>query len=93
MQWQNDVGSVLVVRQDMKPLHPLHVEALCKYCRHDIAPLFAHSMGEHAPEEPMKKEAVLAMICRPTFGMSWYKLLEEKRNKDDEVDAPYPYDA
>lgn len=93
MQWQNDVGSVLVVRQDMKPLHPLHVEALCRYCRYDIAPLFAHSIGEYEPEEPMKKEAVLAMICRPTFVISWYKLLDEKMKNGDEADAPYPYDV
>lgn len=93
LQWQNHVGSVLVVRQDKKPLHPLHVEALCKYCRYDIAPLFAHSMGDYAPEQPMEKEAVLAMICRPTFVISWYKLLDEKRNKGDLEDAPYPYDT
>ncbi|KAL7894328.1 hypothetical protein HDV64DRAFT_127229 [Trichoderma sp. TUCIM 5745] len=93
MQWQNNVGSVLVLRQDKKPLHPLHVEALCKYCRYDILPLFSHSMGEYAPEEPMKKNAVLAMICRPTFVISWYKLLEEKTEKGDEADAPYPYDS
>lgn len=93
LQWQNNVGSVLVLRQDMKPLHPLHVEALCNYCRYDIMPLFSHSMGEYAPEEPMTKKAVLAMICRPTFVISWYKLLDEKTKKGDKADAPYPYDA
>lgn len=92
-QWQNSVGSVLVVRQDMKPLHPLHVEALCKYCGDDVLPLFSHSLGEYAPEEPMEKEAVLAMICRPTFVISWYKLLDEKVKNGDEADAPYPYDV
>lgn len=93
IQWLNTVGSVLVLRQDTKPLHPLHVEALCRYCRYDIMPLFSHSMGEYAPEQPMKKNAVLAMICRPTFVISWYKLLDEKIKKGDEADAPYPYDA
>lgn len=74
---QNRVGSVLV-RQDNKPLLPLHVEALCRYCRFDIRPLLAHSVGEYAPEKPMEKDAVLAMICRATFVIYWYKLLEEK---------------
>ncbi|KAI9658421.1 MAG: hypothetical protein M1821_002554 [Bathelium mastoideum] len=78
MQWQNSVGSVLVVRQDKKPLFPSLVEALCKYCRYQISPLMAHSHGEYAPEEPMEKDAVLSMICRPTFVIFWHKLLHAK---------------
>lgn len=66
------------MRQDKKPLLPLHVEALCRHCRFDIPPLLAHSIGEYAPEKPMEKDAVLAMICRPTFVIHWRKLLEEK---------------
>lgn len=93
MQWQNSVGSTIVVRQDKKPLLPLHVEALCKYCRYEIRPLFGHSQGEYAPEEPMKKDAVLAMICRPTFVIHWYKLLEERIERGEGISAPYPYDV
>ncbi|MCJ1468422.1 hypothetical protein MMC07_007050 [Pseudocyphellaria aurata] len=89
-QWQDNVGSTLVVRQDKKPLSPLHVEALCKYCR-EVRPLFGHSMGEYYPEEPMSKDAVLAMICRATFVISWYKLTGEKEGAD--LDVPYPYDV
>ena len=81
------------MRQDKKPLSPLHVEELCKYCRYEIRPLLAHSMGEYAPEEPMSKEAVLAMICRPTFVIYWYKLLDEKHEAGDYTSAPYPYDV
>jgi len=91
-QWQNKVGSVIVVRQDKKPLSPLHLEALCKYCVDEIRPLLAHSIGEYAPEEPMEKDAVLAMICRPTFVICWYKLLDEKHKKGEDTSAPYPYD-
>ncbi|OBT39662.1 hypothetical protein VE00_10672 [Pseudogymnoascus sp. WSF 3629] len=90
-QWQNNVGSIVVVRQDKKPLSTLHAEALIRYCRYDIRPLLAHSMGEYAPEEPMTKDAVLAMICRRTFVISWYKLLDEKEAKD--TDAAFPYDV
>ncbi|KAK6447149.1 hypothetical protein FP744_10003399 [Trichoderma asperellum] len=92
-EWQMDVGSVLVVRQDRKLLYPLHVEALCKYCRYDIMPLFSHSMGEFEPEEPLEKEVVLAIICRPTFVLPWYKLLDEKSNRGQGGDVPYPYDT
>ncbi len=90
-QWQYGAGSVLVVREDRKPLFPLHAEALCRYCRNEIRPLFAHSMGEYAPEKPMEKDAVVAMICRPTFVISWYRLLEEKGKEGEDTDAPYPY--
>lgn len=86
-QWQNDVGSVIVVRQDKKPLFPLHVEALCKYCRHEVSPLF-----EYASETSMEKDAVLAKICRPTFVICWNKLLVEKHKNGEDSTAPHPYD-
>ncbi|KAL7625809.1 hypothetical protein AAE478_005032 [Parahypoxylon ruwenzoriense] len=92
-QWQNSVGSTIVVRQDKKPLLPLHAEALCRYCRNEVLPLMGHSIGEYAPEEPMRKDDVLAMICRPTFVISWYKLQEEKRKAGEDTSAPYPYDT
>lgn len=92
-QWQNNVGSALVVRQDKKPLSPLHVEALCKYCQYEIRPLLGHSIGECGPEEPMSKDAVLAMISRATFVIYWYKLMDEKHKKGEDTSAPYPYDV
>lgn len=85
MQWQYSVGSVIVVRQDKKPLLPLHVEALCKYCRYDIRPFFAHSLGEYDEENPMSEEAVLAVISRSTFVIYWYKLLDEKHQEGADV--------
>ncbi|KAF1812295.1 hypothetical protein P152DRAFT_458677 [Eremomyces bilateralis CBS 781.70] len=93
-QWQNSVGSVIIVRQDKKPLFPLHAEALCKYCHHEIRALLAHSIGEYSPDEPLTKDAVLAMICRPTFSIYWYKLLEEKSKEGDRtaLGTPFPYD-
>lgn len=93
MQWQNSVGSTIVVRQDKKPLSPLHVEALCKYCRYEIRPLLAHSIGEYAPEEPMEKDAVLAMICRPTFIIYWFKLLDERHKGGEDTSTPCPYNV
>ena len=93
-QWQNKVGSTIVVRQDKKPLSPFHVEALCKYCRYEIGPLLAHSVGEYAPDEPLSKNVVLSMICRPTFSIKWYKLLEaQSENEEDVESAPFPYDV
>jgi hypothetical protein len=90
--WQKGAGSVVVVRQDKKPLSPLHVEALCNYCRYEILPLLSHSTGEYAPEKPMGKDEVLAMICRPTFIIYWYKLRGEKDKKGEDTNVPYPYE-
>jgi hypothetical protein len=92
-KWQNSVGSVIVVRQDKKPILPLHVEALCNYCRYEIRPLLAHSIGEYHPEEPISKDTALTMICRPTFIIYWYKLLDEKHKKGEATSAPSPYDV
>ncbi|PMD28826.1 hypothetical protein L207DRAFT_642847 [Hyaloscypha variabilis F] len=77
---------------DKRPLSPLHVEALCKYCGYEIRPILAQSVGEYAGEEPMGKNEVLAMICRPTFVIFWYKLLDEKEKEGEDMNAPYPYD-
>ncbi|KAI1425516.1 hypothetical protein F5Y12DRAFT_369495 [Xylaria sp. FL1777] len=93
MQWQSEVGSAIVVRQDRKPLSLSHVEALCRYCRHDARDWLAHSMGEYAPDEPMSKDLVLSMICRPTFSICWYRMCNEKHKKGERVDAPFPYDV
>lgn len=40
MEWQNGVGSVLVVRQDGNDITPREVEALCNYCQKKLQPLF-----------------------------------------------------
>ncbi|KAI2468887.1 hypothetical protein F4781DRAFT_443149 [Annulohypoxylon bovei var. microspora] len=91
MQWQNGAGSIIVVRQDKKPLFPLHMEAMCRYCRYEANALFSHSKWGYAPEQPMEKSAALAMICRPTFVIYWYKLLDERRQKGEDTSAPCPY--
>ena len=85
-QWQNRVGSVLVVRKDRKPLLPLHMEAISRYCQFEIAPFFEHSQGGYAPEEPMGKDAVLAAISRASFIIFWYKVLKESKEM---VESPY----
>lgn len=85
LPWQNDVGSTIVVRKDRRPLLPLHMEALARYCQYEVQPPMGHSSGECYPEEPMKREDVLTMICRPMFIIYWYKFMREK----DYVPSPY----
>jgi hypothetical protein len=88
MKWQNDVGSVIVVRKDKKPLLPLQMEAIATYCRKEVKPLMSHSIGEYAPETPMEKNHVLIIICRPMFVIYWHKLIMER----EEYMAPSPYE-
>ncbi|KAF3184137.1 hypothetical protein TWF751_000134 [Orbilia oligospora] len=77
-KWQYTPGSFIAVRQDKKPLDPVHMEALCSYCIDHAQPLFGHNFGEYTPDEPLSKQAVLSMICRPTFSIYWYKRFTEE---------------
>ncbi|KAI0425312.1 hypothetical protein F5Y09DRAFT_352356 [Xylaria sp. FL1042] len=90
-RWQSKVGSVIVVRRDQKPLSRWHVEALCRYCRLQVGKYMAHSIGEFS-DEPMSKDMVLSMICRPTFSVFWSTFTEEKwKNRDSSDDPTSPY--
>lgn len=63
LEWVDPAGSVLVVRDGGKELHPQHVEALCHWCLYVLRPLFQDSMGMGTdPLDPMDKEKVLARI-------------------------------
>ncbi len=72
------MGSVLVVRQDRKPLLPLHVEAMSSYCRSEATTWFSHYDGELSKIVPLSKEAVLANIRRPAFLEFWEKFIAKK---------------
>lgn len=90
--WLKSIGSVIVVRQDKKPLSLWHMEALCKYCCEDIQPLFTHSTGGINEDKPMSKKLVLDMICKQTFEVRCYKVIHEKLEKwsmSEDVANPY----
>ncbi|KAI0513088.1 hypothetical protein F5B22DRAFT_612171 [Xylaria bambusicola] len=95
LRWQNRVGSVIVVRQDQKPLSRWHMEALCKYCREEVTALLEHNIWEFSeiPEDYMSKHMILSMICRPMFHVFWRRWRDEKIEKGDEslwdVDLPH----
>jgi hypothetical protein len=87
LKWQNGVGSVIVVRKDRRPLLPTHMEALAGYCQNEVRPLMGHSIGEYSPEEPIRKDHVLEIICRPMFVLYWSKFIRER--KDYTTPSPY----
>jgi hypothetical protein len=68
MEWQNNVGSVIVVRADGKDLSPHHCEVLCTFCQFEMQPLFEDSMGAGMdPENPTSKDAVLQQMTKENF--------------------------
>lgn len=92
-QWQSHVGSVIVVRRDKKPLRPMDVQALCQYCRYEVRPLMAHTLGEYAPDKPLSKDFVLEFICRPTFSICWYKMWDQKHKEGIHVPTTFPHEV
>ncbi|KPM43037.1 hypothetical protein AK830_g3509 [Neonectria ditissima] len=91
--WRSRVGSVIVVRRDMKPLAPIHVEALCTYSRDEVLPPMRRTMGHFAPGEYVTRNSVLQTICRQAFSICWYKLCSQKREEWNSVSEPFPYDV
>jgi hypothetical protein len=89
--WRNSAGSAIVVCQDKKPLLPLHVEALCKYCQFELHTLFLHTLGGFKPEESIGKNETLSLICRASFLVYWRKFTDEKLGRGENVNVRSPY--
>ena len=49
--WQNDVGNVLVVRQDKRDVTRHQVEALCHFCHFKMQPLFGQYLEQEGDPE------------------------------------------
>ena len=66
MQWQNNVGTVLVVRGDGQDVTTRQVEALCHFCQFKMQPLFENAMGDG--EVQMTRDEVLGFLTPKAFG-------------------------
>ncbi|KAJ8680482.1 hypothetical protein QAD02_016269 [Eretmocerus hayati] len=66
--WQNYVGSILVVRQDRKPLSLWHAEALCSFCQDELQPRFESALEK---QSVASRRAVMAMINATGFLRFW----------------------
>ena len=59
-QWQNKVGSILMVRADGKDLSPHQCEVLCDFCQYEVQPLYdeylAGDLSEDAASQQMTKD-------------------------------------
>ncbi|QDS73296.1 hypothetical protein FKW77_005806 [Venturia effusa] len=77
-KWKEQVGTVLVVREDKKPILPFHVEAFADYCQYRARPYFGHAVGEYAPCQPMTPTEVLSAITKKMFYIYWYEADSKK---------------
>lgn len=86
--WQRDVGNVLVVRADRKPLDEETVEAFADFCMDKLQPLFEHSLEvagpEVAPEQRGRaRQRVLAEIT-PTKWKEWIVEVKGRKREYEE---------
>lgn len=80
--WQNHVGSIVVVRQDRKPLSILDVQTLCYYCSHQVQGLFEESVEQHGAGDIAGKEAVLTKINRTKYMQQW-EITKRRRQREE----------
>jgi hypothetical protein len=78
--WDHDVGSVMVVWEDCKKITPRQVEALCRYCRYKMQPMFEDSLGAGLAERT--KEDVLSHLTKAKFAAFFKKSRACRLKKD-----------
>jgi len=88
-QWKGDLGSVVVVRADRKPIAPRQIESLCEYCKIKLQPAFEDEKGGKRT-----KEEVLNLMTKEVFKEFFYEFRREKAKDDPTWNAEsLPYDT
>ena len=64
-KWQDDVGSVLVVRRDGRDLSVQRMEALCYFCQFKVQPLLENAQGSGLVQ--MSRAEVMGYLTRKGF--------------------------
>ena len=91
-RWFRDVRSVLIVREDKKALQLMHMGALERFSRVEVAQLLqTSSSGDVPPESRVTKEFVLSMLCKSTFSIFWEKFAKEQQDQGATDIPPSPY--
>ncbi|KAI0184662.1 hypothetical protein EV127DRAFT_349944 [Xylaria flabelliformis] len=94
-RWTEKPGSVIIVRQNRKPLSSFHAEALCKYC-YEVSVFMEKALWRRRSGDHMTRDFASSMICRPLFTIFRNKLIHEKLEKHENVDdmtCPYRLDS
>ncbi|KAF8861057.1 hypothetical protein BDZ45DRAFT_800272 [Acephala macrosclerotiorum] len=91
-EWDERVGSNVIVRADRKPITPNQVETLCHYSQFKLLPLFEDSMG--AGLEERTREEVMGHLTRTKFETFFERYKEERAAEDISwVDERSPYET
>lgn len=78
LSWQNDVGSVLVVRSDGQDVTTRQVEALSRFCQFKMQPLFENALGGGLVE--MTREEVIGYL-KPSVFEEFMENMDESRRE------------
>ena len=81
MMWQNNVGSVLVVRSDGQDVTTRQVEALSRFCQFKMQPLFENALGGGLVE--MTREEVMRYLTPSVFEEFMENMEELMKNLDE----------
>ncbi|KAH7345881.1 hypothetical protein BKA66DRAFT_433916, partial [Pyrenochaeta sp. MPI-SDFR-AT-0127] len=87
LNWQNAVGSVILVREDKKPLLPEHAECLAEFCQFHLGNLFQQEL-----ERKISKKRIHNEIKKGSFVKNYHvwkarQVDEEKRNQISPYDV------
>jgi hypothetical protein len=89
-KWQENFGTVIVVREDRKKITPRQVEALCYYCHYKMQPLFEDSFGGGLVERT--KAEVLSHLTKAKFAEFFEEHRADRLDDDplwSEEKSPY----
>jgi hypothetical protein len=96
MKWQNDVGSVIIARQDKKPLLPEHAEALADFCQEHVTPMIEaqneSEWGAPGSVPGLRKDDILKEITKEKFLM-YYASWKAGQTDEEKRKQISPYDV
>ncbi|KAF1830653.1 hypothetical protein BDW02DRAFT_92701 [Decorospora gaudefroyi] len=95
-KWQNDVGSVIIVRKDKKHLLPEHAEALADFCQNYLLEIFGEQKesecGVSGSTPGLGKEYVLEKIAKEKF-LEYYEAWKARQMDEVKRNQISPYDV
>jgi MYND finger len=80
LHWQNDVGSVIVVRKDGKDLTARQAEAFAYYCQFKLQPVFEDSLGGGYVDRT--REAVVSQFLTRKKFEQFFDIFKREQARD-----------
>ena len=83
-EWQNDVGSIIVVHKDKKALHPRQVKALCDFCQFELLDN-KFTPYEEADRVEECEDEILGLM-KPDFFRAWWSGYREGKVRGGDME-------